>query len=269
MPEEPIHGGILASVADVAVGYAMAFASSPPTGLVTASMTLDFAGTARIGDWMEAAVDVFSNKAGGWPLQTATSPSVSSASFVPARSSLLRTSSMQTRRPDLAFAGDRSRQADRASEPSMLVRMWWLVTIMFTALSMGVALAHLLEMPAKIAYDGALWLKLLQTLYPPAFGTIGAFFEGAAVVTAAVLTVLVRHHRSAFGWTLLGALCLVASHAAFWVWVAPVNAAMLPLTPETLPSDWTEAAESMGIHTRRARSSPDCCPRRHCVLGRC
>jgi hypothetical protein len=100
----------------------------------------------------------------------------------------------------------------------MLVRIWRLVTIMFTALSMGAALAHLLEMPAKIAYDGALWLKLLQTLYPPAFGTIGAFFEVGAVVTAAVLTILVRHHRRAFGWTLLGALCLVAAHAAFWVW---------------------------------------------------
>ena len=40
-----IHGGILATLADVALGYTMAFSSSPPTGLVTASMTLDFAGT--------------------------------------------------------------------------------------------------------------------------------------------------------------------------------------------------------------------------------
>jgi hypothetical protein len=73
---------------------------------------------------------------------------------------------------------------------------------------------------------------------PPAFGTIGAFFEVGAVVTAVVLAFLVRQHRPAFGWTLLGALCLVATHAAFWVWVAPVNATMAPLTPETLPADW-------------------------------
>jgi hypothetical protein len=59
----------------------------------------------------------------------------------------------------------------------MLVRIWRLVTIMVIALSMGTALCHLLEMPAKITYDGALWLTLLQTLYPPAFGTIGALFE--------------------------------------------------------------------------------------------
>jgi hypothetical protein len=53
-----------------------------------------------------------------------------------------------------------------------------------------------------------------------------------------VLAFLVRQRRLAFGWTLLGAFCLVAAHAAFWVWVAPVNATMAPLTPETLPADW-------------------------------
>jgi hypothetical protein len=119
----------------------------------------------------------------------------------------------------------------------MLVKIWRLVTIMLTALSMGTALCHLLEMPAKITYEGALWLTLLQTLYPPAFGTIGAFFEVGAVVTAVMLAFLVRR-RPAFVWTLLGALCLVVAHAAFWIWVAPVNATMSPLTPETLSADW-------------------------------
>ena len=41
-----------------------------------------------------------------------------------------------------------------------------------------------------------------------------------------------------FGWALFGALCLVAAHGAWWVWVAPVNAMMTALTPETLPADW-------------------------------
>jgi hypothetical protein len=121
----------------------------------------------------------------------------------------------------------------------MLIRVWRLLAIMLTALSMGAALAHLLEMPAKLGYSGALWLTLLQTLYPPAFGTIGAAFEVGAVVAAVVLAFLVRQRRPAFAWTLLGALCLVAAHAAFWIWVAPVNATLMPLTTETLPPDWT------------------------------
>jgi uncharacterized protein (TIGR00369 family) len=53
-----VHGGILATLADVALGYTMAFASNPPANLVTATLTLDFAGTAKIGDWLETRVDV-------------------------------------------------------------------------------------------------------------------------------------------------------------------------------------------------------------------
>lgn len=120
----------------------------------------------------------------------------------------------------------------------MLVKLWRLVTVMLIGLSMGPALCHLLEMPAKMTYDGSLWLTLLHTLYPPAFGTVGAFFEVGAVVTAVALAFLVRQRRPAFGWTLLGALCLVTAHATFWIWIAPVNATMAPLTPETLPADW-------------------------------
>ncbi len=53
-----VHGGILATLADVALGYTMAFSSTPPANLVTANLTLDFAGTAKIADWLEARVDV-------------------------------------------------------------------------------------------------------------------------------------------------------------------------------------------------------------------
>lgn len=53
-----VHGGILATLADVALGYTMAFSSNPPANLVTANLSLDFAGTAKVGDWLEAHVDV-------------------------------------------------------------------------------------------------------------------------------------------------------------------------------------------------------------------
>jgi hypothetical protein len=122
----------------------------------------------------------------------------------------------------------------------MLIKIWRFVTIMLTALSLGASLAHLLEMPAKLGYDGALWLKLLQTLYPAGFGTVGAVGEVGAPIAAVLLVFLVRGRRPAFAWTLFGALCLAAAHAAFWLWVAPVNSTMVPLTPETLPANWME-----------------------------
>lgn len=57
------HGGLLLTLADVALGYAAAASEDPPVSLVTASLTADFAGAARVGDWVEARVDV--QKVGG------------------------------------------------------------------------------------------------------------------------------------------------------------------------------------------------------------
>jgi acyl-coenzyme A thioesterase 13 len=53
-----VHGGIIATLADIALGYTIAFSTQPPTGLITANLSLDFAGTAKIGDWLEAKVDI-------------------------------------------------------------------------------------------------------------------------------------------------------------------------------------------------------------------
>lgn len=119
----------------------------------------------------------------------------------------------------------------------MFLKSWRMLTIMLVALSLGPALGHLLELPAKMLYDGPLWLKISQTLYST-FGTVGAVFEVSAVVAAAFLAFLVRHRRPAFGWTMLGAFSVVASHTAFWIWLAPVNAIIAVATTETLPADW-------------------------------
>lgn len=52
------HGGFLAGLADVALGYAMSTSAEPPIRLVTSSLSLDFAGAAKVGDWIETSVDL-------------------------------------------------------------------------------------------------------------------------------------------------------------------------------------------------------------------
>ena len=121
----------------------------------------------------------------------------------------------------------------------MLIKRWRFFTIMLVALSMGMAFSHLLEMPAKMAYDGVLWLKLLKTLYW-GYGTIGAVIEVGAVITSVVLAYLVRHHHKVFIWTLTGAICMVAAHVSWWIWVRPVNVRLFPLTAATLPTNWMQ-----------------------------
>jgi acyl-coenzyme A thioesterase 13 len=52
------HGGLLATLADSALGYAMGAKTGGKFSLVTASLTIDYVGSARVGDWVEAQVEV-------------------------------------------------------------------------------------------------------------------------------------------------------------------------------------------------------------------
>jgi len=53
-----LHGGVLASIADIALGYGLATATNPPTRMVTANLSVDFAGSAKVGDWVETSLDI-------------------------------------------------------------------------------------------------------------------------------------------------------------------------------------------------------------------
>jgi uncharacterized protein (TIGR00369 family) len=45
-----VHGGVLATLADLAIGYAVASSTDPPTRLTTSSLTVNLSGMARPGD---------------------------------------------------------------------------------------------------------------------------------------------------------------------------------------------------------------------------
>lgn len=52
------HGGLLVTLADSALGFTINHARKQPLSLVTASLTTDFVEAARLGDWIEAHVDI-------------------------------------------------------------------------------------------------------------------------------------------------------------------------------------------------------------------
>lgn len=123
----------------------------------------------------------------------------------------------------------------------MLVAAWRLVTILLTALTMGLAFCHLMEMPARLEWDAALWVTATAPggLYRM-FGTIGAVIDIGAWIAAVVLVFLVRARpRRVFWLTAVGAALLVVAHVAWWLFVAPVNAEIAGWTPETIPAEWT------------------------------
>ena len=54
-----VHGGMICTLADFAMGYAASSATDPPRKLVTTTLSMDFAGNALPGDWIEARVDLY------------------------------------------------------------------------------------------------------------------------------------------------------------------------------------------------------------------
>jgi acyl-coenzyme A thioesterase 13 len=52
------HGGVLATLADLALGYALMAKIGARGGFVTAHLDLDYAGAAQVGDWIHSDVEV-------------------------------------------------------------------------------------------------------------------------------------------------------------------------------------------------------------------
>ena len=52
------HGGVLATLADLSLGYAMHAKTGGKVSFVTAHLSVDYAGAARIGDWIESEVEI-------------------------------------------------------------------------------------------------------------------------------------------------------------------------------------------------------------------
>ena len=52
------HGGVLATIADLALGYAMLAKSGDKGGFLTAHLAVDYAGSARPGDFVHSSVEI-------------------------------------------------------------------------------------------------------------------------------------------------------------------------------------------------------------------
>lgn len=53
-----VHGGMICTLADFAMGQSASLATGTPRKVVTVNLSIDFAGNATVGDWIEAHVDV-------------------------------------------------------------------------------------------------------------------------------------------------------------------------------------------------------------------
>ena len=122
-----------------------------------------------------------------------------------------------------------------------MMRIWSIVTLTLVALVLGTSFAHVLQWPAKLQYDGALYTHLHTSLYrywgPP---SITGYMEPAATLAVLVLAVLVRDHRPALPLVAVAAGVLLVAFPVVFFWrVAPSNAAFWNAARSgTVPVDW-------------------------------
>jgi hypothetical protein len=111
---------------------------------------------------------------------------------------------------------------------------------MLGALSLTMESAHVLELPQKLQYSAQMYSAVNTTLYRY-FSIVGGVYQIGAILSALLLTLLVRKRRVALRWTAGGAFFLLAAFIAWVAVVAPVNgqiAQALVSAPDSVPGLW-------------------------------
>ena len=94
------------------------------------------------------------------------------------------------------------------------------VSLTLTAVVMAAAVAHLLELPAKMTLSGSEYLTV-QQIYR-GWALLGIVIYAALAATL-VLAIMVRTQRRVLRLVVAAILCMVAAQIVFWAYTYPVN----------------------------------------------
>ncbi len=126
----------------------------------------------------------------------------------------------------------------RGSEPTWRWRLLRSANLLLAALATLAPIAHVLELPSKLALDGSLWLAVQQSLYRGWGPLLGGPIEIAALASTAALLILRRSVRRTAQLTGLALAAYAGMIATFFLFNSPVNTAVNAWTPSSLPADW-------------------------------
>jgi hypothetical protein len=121
----------------------------------------------------------------------------------------------------------------------MPLARWRFAALLLTALTLGMGLCHVMELPARIAWDQSLWVGATVTggLYRM-FGTLGAAIDLAAVGCSIAMAVKTRG-TEAFTLSAVNAAMFVLALVLWFVIVLPVNFELANWVAGPVPPDWT------------------------------
>lgn len=115
----------------------------------------------------------------------------------------------------------------------MAQRILYFLALFLTALLLGPALAHLLELPNKLPLGRDDYF-VVQQIYA-GWALLAVVVIAALAATLALLVALRRFRRPA-AWALAALLCQAGAQALFWIFTWPANQATANWTRQ--PPDW-------------------------------
>lgn len=117
----------------------------------------------------------------------------------------------------------------------MWLKTLYFLNLLFVALALAPAMAHLLELLNKINLSREQYL-VVQQIYR-GWALLGFVVAGALLSTLA-LTISLRRKRRAFIPALIAFLCIAGTQVVFWTYTYPANQATNNWT--MLPENWEE-----------------------------
>jgi hypothetical protein len=123
----------------------------------------------------------------------------------------------------------------------MFLKIWRFIAVMQAALTLGLGFCHLMQLPARLAWDQYLWVgSTVQGGLYSWFGSVGAMIFVTAVIVLALNAYFVKEHgRPGYCLAVLAALAFALALALWWVLVYPVNVELAQWVNGPVPEDWT------------------------------
>lgn len=103
-----------------------------------------------------------------------------------------------------------------------MIKATSVLALLLVAVTMGLALAHALELPGKLRLDKDTY-GAVQAIYYPGFTIGGLVGELGGILVLFALLFLTPFGTERFWWTAAAFGFLVSAHAAYWLVTHPVN----------------------------------------------
>jgi hypothetical protein len=123
----------------------------------------------------------------------------------------------------------------------MLLKGTRFIAVMLGALTLGLGVCHLMQLPSRLGWDQYLWVgSTVQGGLYAAFGSVGTVIFLATIIALGLLAYFTREHdRPGAGMTLAALLLFVLALVLWWVLIYPVNVELAKWVDGPVPADWT------------------------------